>query len=353
MLLRRTFIALLLCAFAVTAEMPPDKVARIQEIVSREMARASIPGASVTVATGGEIRWSGSFGMADIENSVPMTPRTMLRLASISKSITAVAVMQLVERDKIDLDAPIQRYVPSFPEKQWPVTVRQILGHTAGIRHYRGVEMNSAEHFIDLLTPMKTFAGDPLLFEPDTQYSYSTYGYSLLGAAVEQVSGMKLVDYFQQRIFQPAGMNHIRDDSSLDVIPRRAHGYQLVDGKVLNCILSDTSNKIPGGGLISTSEDLVKFVLALERGKLVRKETFARMSTPGKLKDGKLTKYGLGLQLETLGEVAAVGHTGGQRGVQTNMVVVPGKGIAVALMLNLEATPVLMPLTRELVEALE
>jgi CubicO group peptidase (beta-lactamase class C family) len=333
--------------------MPADRLARIQQIVSTYMSRASIPGASVTVATGGEIRWSGGFGMADIENSVPMTPGAMLRLASISKSITAVAVMQLVENDKIALDAPIQRYVPSFPEKQWPITVRQILNHTAGIRHYRGVEMNSAEHFTDLLTPLKTFSADPLLFEPDTQYSYSTFAFSLLGAAVEKASGMRLMDYFQQKIFRPAGMNNMRDDSSLDIIPRRAHGYQLVDGKVINCILSDTSNKIPGGGLISTSEDLVKFMLALEQGKLVRKETYARMMTPGKLKDGKLTKYGLGLQLETLGEVTAVGHTGGQRGVQTNVVVIPGKGLAVALMLNLEATPVLMPLTRELVEALE
>jgi serine beta-lactamase-like protein LACTB, mitochondrial len=353
MLLRRTFVPLLVCAFAARAELAPDKLGRIQQIVSKEMSRASIPGATVTVATGGEIRWSGAFGMADVENSVPMTPGAMLRLASISKSVTAVALMQLVEQGKIDLEAPIQRYVPSFPEKPWPVTVRQVMGHTAGIRHYRGVEMNSAEHYTDLLTPMKTFAGDPLLFEPDTQYSYSTYGYTLLGAAVEQASGMKLMDYFREKIFRPAGMTHIRDDSSLEMIPRRVHGYQLVDGRLLNCILSDTSNKIPGGGLISTSEDLVKFILALDRGVLLKKETFARMMQPGKLKDGKLTSYGLGLQLERLGEVTAIGHTGGQRGAQTNLVLVPGKGIAVGLMLNLEATPVLMTLTRELVEALE
>ncbi len=113
-----------------------------------------------------------------------------------------------------------------------------------------------------------------------------------------------------------------------------------------NCLLSDTSNKIPGGGLISRSEDLVKFVLALNRGVLLKKETLDLAWTPQKLRDGKLTNHGLGFEIRAIGDDKMVGHTGGQRGTQTNMILIPEKGIAIGMMLNLEATPVLIPLTK-------
>ncbi len=230
MLSRRFCVTLLALAISARAELPADKLRKIEQVVSTEMARASIPGLSLTIATDGVIRWSGGFGMADLKNFVPMTAASELRLASISKTITAVAVLQLMEQGKIDLDAPIQRYVPEFPEKPWPVTVRQLLSHTAGVRHYRGVEMNSTDHYTDLISPMKVFANDPLLFEPGTQYSNTTYGYTLLGAAVEKASGVKLMDYFQEKIFRPAGMEHIGLDSVFEIIPHRVRGYQLLDG---------------------------------------------------------------------------------------------------------------------------
>ena len=166
--------------------------------------------------------------MADVENFVPMTPMTTIRLGSISKPITAIAVMQLVEQGKMDLDGEIQRYVPSFPKKQWPVTIRELLGHLGAVRHYQGDdEEGSTRHYTDRTEPLKIFAGDPLLFEPGTRFSYTTYGFNLLGAAVENASGEKFLDYLQAHIFQPAGMDHIRDDNVYAIIPHRARGYRL------------------------------------------------------------------------------------------------------------------------------
>jgi serine beta-lactamase-like protein LACTB len=284
---RRLFLAmgcmLPVALLAQPAALAPEKIRRIEQAVATQMSRNSIPGVSIAIAAGSQLRWAAGYGMADLENFVPVTPLTEIRLGSISKPITAIAVMQLVERGKIDLDGEIQRYVPSFPKKQWPVTVRQLLGHLGGVRHYRGDdEEGSTRHYnTDRMEPLKIFAGDPLLFEPGTQYSYTTYGFNLLGAAVEMASGEKFLDYVQADIFRPAGMDHIRDDNTLAIIPHRARGYRLTaNGNLENCALADTSNKIPGGGFISTASDLVKFALAINSGTLVKKETVELMLTP-------------------------------------------------------------------------
>jgi CubicO group peptidase (beta-lactamase class C family) len=278
-----------------------------------------------------------------------MTPNTRVRLASISKPMTAVAVMQLVEQGKIDLDAPVRRYVPQFPEKPWPVTVRELLGHTAGIRGYLGDEMSSTTHYADHVTPMGVFAKDALLFQPGTKYSYSTYGYTVIGAMLEGLTHEKLVDYLRKHVFDPAGMDTIGEDSVYALIPHRARGYQLrPNGAVENCELSDTSNKIAGGGLISTATDLVKFALALNAGKLVRPETLKKMWTATKLPDGTTAPYGLGFEIRPSDGLNVVGHTGGQRGTTTNLVILPDKGIVFAYMMNLESAHAMTPISKGL-----
>jgi CubicO group peptidase (beta-lactamase class C family) len=287
--------------------------------------------------------------MADLENFVPVTPLTEIRLGSISKPITAIAVMQLVEQGKIDLDGEIQRYVPSFPKKQWPVTVRQLLGHLGGVRSYRGDdEEASTRHYTDRMEPLKIFAGDPLLFEPGAQYSYTTYGFNLLGAAVETASGEKYLDYVQKHIFQPAGMDHIRDDNTLAIIPHRARGYRLTaSGNIENCALADASNKVPGGGLISTASDLVKFALAVNSASLVQKETVALMLTPQHARDGKTAGNGMGFFATQFAGHNRAGHGGGQQGITTNMVFYPDDGVALAIRANLEGARSLYELTDE------
>lgn len=346
---RRFILATLLAASVASAQLPQEQVRKIEQLATTEMSRASIPGLSMAIAINGKLQWTGAFGMSDLENLVPMTTATRVRLASISKPMTAIAIMQLVEQGKIDLDAPIRKYVPEFPEKPTPVTVRQLMAHTAGIRGYLGNEMSSTTHYTDHVTPMQVFANDALLFEPGTKYSYSTYGYTVLGAMLEKLTGERLSDYLKTHVFAPAGMDTIVEDSVFTLIPHRSRGYQLMkDGTVANCDLADTSNKIAGGGLISTASDLVKFALALTSGKLVKPETLQSMWTATKLPGGTTAPYGLGFEVRQDQGITLYGHTGGQRGTTTNLVILPAQGIIYAYMMNLERGQAMTPISRGL-----
>lgn len=340
----RSFLRLLLCTLAVcTCARPQDaidpaKAREIERAISIEMSKQNIPGLSAALVLGKHVRWADGFGIADLENGVPVKTATVFRLASVSKPITAVAVMQLVEQGKMELNAPIQKYVPQFPRKQWPVTIRQLLAHQGGVRHYRSdSEINSTRHYTDLIEPLKLFRDDPLVFEPGTHYLYTTYGYCLLGAAVEAASGVKFAEYLRQRIFVPAGMRRVQPDDVYEIIPNRARGYRKAPaGGLRNCPLADMSNKIPGGGLRGTAEDLVEFAVHVNGGTLLRPETVEQMYTRQKTRTGAPTPFGLGWQLWDADGVRWVGHVGSQPGAQSILLILPKEGFAVALLANLE-----------------
>ncbi|MET0646818.1 MAG: serine hydrolase domain-containing protein [Pyrinomonadaceae bacterium] len=322
-----------------SAPLPAEKVKQIEALVNAEMAKQKIPGMSVAVVAGRQVRWSAGFGMQDVENNVAARAATVYRLGSISKPITAVAVMQLFERGRVDLDAPVQKYCPAFPEKQWPVTTRQVLGHLAGIRHYKSdEEFNSTRFYATVADGLAMFKDDPLLHEPGTKYNYTTHGYSVLGCVVEGASGQKFADFVSENVFKPAAMERIRVDSVADIIPNRAQGYRITDKGVLtNSPLADTSYKVPGGGFVSTAEDLARFAVALQTDKLLKRETMELMYAPQKTKDGKETAYGLGWGVAKRPDGArAIGHSGGQQRISTFLHMQPDQGLAVVLMANLE-----------------
>lgn len=341
---RNFFTVLLLLALAARsapaqapAHLPAAAVENIERAISSEMARQSIPGLSVAVVTEHQLRWSNGYGFSDLENFVPAKASTVYRLGSISKPITAVAVMQLTEQGKLDLDAPIQKYVPSFTEKPWPITPRLLLGHLAGIRHYRGQEMESTRHYDRLVDGLDIFKNDPLLFEPGAKFSYTTYGFNLLGCAVEGAAGVKFDAYVREHIFKPAGMDRIRVDDVFEIIPNRAQGYRRVrNGELRNSGLADTSYKIPGGGFCSTVEDLAKFAIAMQTGQLVKATTLGKMFARQKTRDGQATGYGLGWSLSEHRGRQEVAHGGGQQRVSTYLYMVPADRLAVVLMSNLE-----------------
>ena len=333
--------------------LPPATIHQIGRIVTARMLGAKIPGLTVAVGVRTRRAWAQGFGTADLENSVAATPETVYRIGSISKPITAVAVMQLAERSKLDLDAPVQKYVPSFPAKPWPITTRELLAHLSGIRHYRSEEeVDSTRHYTNLLDPLRVFAGEPLLFEPGTSYSYSTYGYDLLGAVVESVSGMRFLDYLRANVFAPAGMEHTGEDNVYRIVPHRAHGYRRnLDGGIENCALVDTSNKIPGGGLLSTAGDLIRFAGALERGDLVKLATRDRMFAPQRTRDGRPVPYGLGWAVVDLDGKRWTLHPGMQQDASSCLLVSPADGLSVAVLANLEMVD-LEPLAVRIAEIL-
>ena len=317
--------------------LPASKAQAVESAINVAVHRHGIPGLSAAVATAGAVRFSAGYGSADVENAVPATPATMYRLASVSKPITATAVMQLAAKGKLDLDAPIQRYVPAFPEKPWPLTCRQLLCHQAGVRQWTSEEFHNTRHFTSLGDALEFFKDDPLLFEPGTRTLYSSLGYNLLGLAVESASGQRYLDYLRDNVFAPAGMETAGFDDVFALIPHRASGYQKVTGgEILNSSLSDTSNRVPGGGLIANAEDVARFAIALHSGELLRPETREQMFTRQRTRDGKTTGFGLGWAVDARRGRREVYHIGGQPKVSTVLYLLPDSGVAVVLLSNLE-----------------
>ncbi|HEY6049637.1 MAG TPA: serine hydrolase domain-containing protein [Thermoanaerobaculia bacterium] len=333
---------------------PPlgDAQPKVEAAVSASMSKQRISGLSVAVAMDGRLRWSQGYGFADLENTVPFTAGTVWRLGSISKPITAVAAMQLAERGRLELDVPIQRYCPAFPQKEKPITTRHLLGHLSGIRHYGPNEdFNSTRHYDGVTASLDAFKNDPLLQEPGTKFTYSTYGYVVLGCVVEGASSRKFPDYVRENVTGPAGMDRTRPDDVQAVIPGRARGYQKApSGDFGNAALADTSNKVPGGGFVSTSPDLVRFALALEQGKLLKPDTFGQMQVPMKTSDGKDSPYFGWTIAERKGDKVLT-HGGSQQGTSTYLLMVPAKAFAVAVIANTEEVNV-GELARQLTEIL-
>jgi len=351
--------ALALCLILASAvrcparDLASEKTTAIDAAIARFMAEKRVPGLSAAIVTDGQLSLERGYGLSDVENQVPASAATVYRLASISKMLTAVAVMQLVEKGKLDLSAAIQTYVPSFPEKKAPITAELLLKHHSGIRHYKDDEVRSAVFYNRVGDSLAIFQNDPLLFTPGERFSYTTYGYNLLGAAIEGASGQDYVRYVQENVCQKAGMTTIQPDNPYKIIPHRAAGYRikgsLEKGELLNDFMVDVTNKIPGGGWCSTAGDLARFAIALADGKLVSRETLERMWTPQVPGNGKPTGYGYGCSINVVNGQRLIAHSGGQPKVSTFLVLSPERRAAVALMSNLYNAPV-QPLAGEILE---
>jgi len=334
------------------AEISNESKTAIDMKIEVLMKELRVPGLSAAIVVDHKIGYERGYGLADVENEVPATEQTMYRLASISKMLTAVAVMQLVEDGSLDLAAPIQTYVPDFPEKQAPITCELLLKHQSGIRHYGSRdEVRSAVSYPHVRDSFAIFQNDPLLFTPGEKYSYTTYGYNVLGAAIEGASGQDYVEYVQQHVFQPAGMTTIRPDSPAKIIPHRAAGYRKSGPMIVNDYMVDVSNKIPGGGWCSTPADLARFAIALCQDRLVSSETLKTMWTPRQTSKGEQTEAGYGCFIRTIDGDRHISHSGGQPKVSTYLVFSPAKKTAVVLMCNMSGTR-LQPLAEELMKAI-
>ena len=348
---RLLFFVLLLAwrtAIPATAQtksaLPADKIKKIEAAISSFQSQRHIAAISVAIVADNKIRFLGAYGIADLENSVPAKLTTEFRIASISKALTAVAAMQLAEKGRLDLDAPVQKYVPGFPTKAFPITTRQLLAHLSGIRGYRRDEGEYTNRYASLTDALSIFKDDPLEQEPETRYTYSTFGYTLVGAVIEGASGMSFTDYMREHIFKPAGMQFTQVDDLYVLIPNRARGYRpreyaQFNGNVRNMALMDSSYKIPGGGFVSTAEDLARFAIAVQSNLLIKQETFDQMSKSQKTRDGRETGYGYGWYIDRReGRQAdgSVHHGGVQQGFTSDLWLLPKKRFAVVVLTNLE-----------------
>jgi serine beta-lactamase-like protein LACTB len=349
---------LIASAVASSGQLSSEKHAKIEAAVSHFMAANSIPGMSVAVVEDGTEEWSAGFGSADLENSVPATSHTLFRIGSISKSITATAALLLWQQGKLDLDVPIQNYCSFFPKKDKPISTRQLLGHLGGIRHYKGdspddLEIGNTRHFMN---PIKGgidfFKNDPLVAEPGTEFHYSTQGYTLVGCVIEGVSGDNYVDYVRKNVLIPAGMAHTLADDRMAIIPLRTRFYSKdKSGAITNADFLDSSYKIPGGGWLSSADDMAQFEVAMLNDRIVTRATRNLMWTPQKPGNGKDNSYALGWGTGKDLGVLDVGHSGAQQGTSTFFMIVPERRAGVVVLINMDGADA-FALAKELMKIL-
>lgn len=345
--MRAALSVLLLAALtgpALAAE-PPLSDAQIHDIrtlIGTAMERHHAPGATFAIGIGDQIVWTEGFGWADVENHVRALSNTAYRTASIGKPMTATAVMMLWERGKLDLDAPIQRYCARFPEKPWPITTRDLLSHTSGIRAPNdSSEMYNAHHYDQVSDALDLFDRDSLTMRPGADFLYTTWGYVTLGCVLEGVTGEEYRTLMKRMIFDPAGMSATRDDDPRAIIPNRARGYALDDSLLENSGATDMSHKMAAGGWVTTAPDLVRFMQAWMDGKFVSAKTQALMLSPYVLPrhGGTVDNYGMGWFLDDYHGMRAGFHGGGTPQVSAIAWFVPEKHLAIAGFFNLENIP--------------
>ena len=344
---RILLLFILLLAVPARAEDYPG----LSAMLDLEKAKFRIPGYAAAIYYKGEILWAKAGGLADIRSNRAVKRDTPFRLASISKPISAVGLLQLFEAKKLSLNEDIRKYCPAFPAKAYPITLAQLLGHIGGIRHYKTTDpsdMNNATHFGSVVESLRKFSGDPLEAEPGTKYVYTTYGYSLIGCAIEGASGVPYEKWIDDNVLIPAAMHNTGPDNGKGISARRSQGYrQTTSGEIIDCARSDNSAKIPGGGLVSTVDDLLHFADGLFKQHLLKAGTIEQMWTSGRLKSGKLTGYGLGWSLSRSPEGdREIYHTGGQQGASTILYLRPEQQFAFVWLANLEGLENRLPVSR-------
>lgn len=331
-------LAILIAVAPVRAQsLDENRSAAVADRVTAAMERTGAPAISLAVWKRGEVVYADGFGLAGIADSVPASARTLYRTASVAKPMTAAVVLSLVEEGRIDLDEPIREHCPAFPEKRWPVTARELLGHTAGVRHPTDAEDETTTRYETVEEALTVFADDPLLHEPGTGSTYSTLGYMVLACAVEGATGRPFMAVLQERVLDPAGMEDTARDTIPRSDPRRARGYRKeAKGEVVPSLDVDTSFKLAGGGLVSNVVDLARFGGAILDGVLLSEASTRSMLTPVTLPDGEATPYGLGWQVGSMMGTDFAIVAGQQEEVTSILMIVPEAKIAIALQSNLE-----------------
>ena len=323
-----------LCHEATASPHYRQAIATVRPLLRRLKAGLRAPGLGLAVAADGKIVWSVGCGYADLKSRRPVTAHTRFRIGSVSKALTATALADYAETGRVDLDVPIDRYV-DFPSHGGTITLRRLAGHLAGIRHYRTqAEAVNRRHFATIADTLALFAHDPLVAEPGMRFSYSSYGYDVIGAALERVSGLDFATLMRKSVRARAGMR----ETTLATAPRatRATFYELKDGGGVRVAPPiDLSDRLPAGGFLSTSSDVARFGAALTGAKLVSAKSANMMFTSQRTTAGEETGYGLGFEVHPSPFGLFVGLTGAVDGGTAALLIHVKTGTVLSLTTNL------------------
>ncbi|HWR53110.1 MAG TPA: serine hydrolase domain-containing protein [Bryobacteraceae bacterium] len=317
------FAALFFAAPPASSVQPSAALAAKVDALFAPVAGGKLPGAAVAIVQDGRVVLMKGYGMADVEKNVPITPGAIFRLASVTKSFTAVATLQLHERGKLNIEDPVSKYLPDFTAGA-NVRIAHLLTHTAGVPDFISIEEAKKR---------------PLEFTPGSRISYSNSGYQLLGLIIEKASGKRWEECLRENIFQPLGMKHTGWDRSSE-LPGRATGYLLgKDGAYEPVQAQDAAGAFAAGGLYSTVEDMVRWDEGLAKSKVLKRKTLELAFSPGLLTDGRRTVYGMGFIIGKHGGLREIGHGGDITGFNTWIARYPERDFAVVVLSNTGMRP--------------
>jgi len=329
-----------------------------RKLVADYMAQRGVPGLAVAVSVGGVMTWSEGFGLADVEQGVPVTPSTVFRTGSVAKPMSMSVAARLHDQGKLDFDAAVQSLVPSFPVKSKPITFRMLAGMLGGLRHYRlgSDDFFNPVKYDNLLGYVDTYKNDPLVAEPGAKFYYSSPGTNLQGAMTQAAGGKLFPDLAQELVFEPLGMVHTVADRNEEIIPYRVRYYERTGGErtyrirqtswgpegkpqrgvLLNAPYSDNSNKFASGGYLTTPEDLVKFGEAHLAPGFLTAATLNQLFTEQKTTDGKGTGYGMNWFVGKDAQGRTIRwHSGSSVGGNSMLILYPDQMVVIAMQSNL------------------
>ncbi len=275
-------------------------------------------GAAIAVIKENKIVKAQGYGLANVELNVPVSKETVFEIGSVSKQITAAAVMLLVEEGKINLDEKISKYLPTAPEAWKNVTVRNLLTHTSGIKSYTGLSGFELTKHLKRDEFIKAIGAFQLEFEPGTRWNYSNSGYNLLGFIIESVTGKSYWDFVQTRIFNPLGMNRTANRDPQFIVPNRADGYEWQDGKLVGRDY-DLTDVFSAGAIVSTVMDLAKWDTALRGDAFLKRTSKTQIWTPVVFNNGKPYPYGFGWNVTEFRGHRLFSHGGQTAGFAANI----------------------------------
>jgi D-alanyl-D-alanine carboxypeptidase len=340
---------------AAQLEMPAAGARELDRVANAAVENWTV-GLVIAISKDGHAVFSKGYGKANLELDSPMTPESVLRIASMTKQFTAAAVLLLVQDGKLSLDDPISKWLPRFPGANG-VTIRELLTHTSGISEctrlpgYMGKEWRIDRTPQEMVTYIAAHSSPLYEFPPGTAWSYSNSGYQLLGAIIEKVSGMPLKQFYQTRLFDPIGLQKTAVDDQGDVVAHRASGYELAGKERRNAQFISMTAPGAAGFLRSTAGDLLKWSAALFGGKVIHLDLVKLMIEPARLKNGQLAmdhifkpermgpevekyQYGFGLEIGTLDGHKKIGHNGSIPGFVSRMDTFPSDGVTVVVLVN-------------------
>ena len=344
--LRLAFVFGLLLGSLAAQGTAPDRFAsfrgEVDQLLAKAMKRERIPGASLLVAFGETVVLAKGYGLADLENEVPVAPRSVFRIGSVTKQFTAAAILKLVDAGKLRLDDQLNDLLPEFAFPGKHITVHQMLNHTSGIKNFTKLGAKYAaieERRISHQEMYELIKEQPFDFEPGTGWNYSNSGYYLLGVIVEKVSGRTYSRFLARELWKSSGMTETYYGSAQQIIMHRVRGYShpRLFGKTHNAKAISMGTPFAAGALLSTTRDLHRWNLALHGGSVLSPDSYAKMTTPtSRASKGKAPTYGYGLEIYDRNDRRMIVHSGGIRGFRSFMAYCPQRQLTVVLLYNMD-----------------